>query len=134
MLKTLIVDDNDTCRKIVEEIIQKFSECVCVTSGEEAIDLFSFALNDPDRRFDVVLLDFEMPLMDGFDVIRAMRQLEKKHTIEGDDQVKIVMTTSHSELDVAKSCKTAGCNHYIVKPVTLTKIKDKFSILKIPME
>jgi len=125
----MVVDDNPVCRKQTEIIAGKLSECVAVGSGDEAIAAFIDTFRKQEKKFTVILLDFEMPEVSGIDVILEIRRAEVKRNVHKDNQVKIIMLTSHNDKDVIMACKAAGCNHYILKPVTLLKLQTKLKLL-----
>ena len=118
--KILIVDDNPVCRKQTEATAQKNCECVCVNCGEDAVTAFVDTFKNQERKFDAILLDFEMPTMNGLAVIAEIRKSEQKLQISKEEQVKIIMATSHNDRQVINACKTMGCNHYILQSTFTT--------------
>ena len=72
MASILVVDDENLVRGIVEEILtSQGHEVIQATSGNEAIKMCG------ERTFDLVISDLSMPLMNGFDLISALRRLQK---------------------------------------------------------
>jgi len=77
--------------------------------------------------FDLITLDVSMPEMDGTEVLYIIREIEKTMKIPKENQVKILMVTSHSDKDTVIASVQAGCDDYIVKPfdreVIINKLK-----------
>ncbi len=131
-MKVLIADDDKFSRKILETIFSKFSKCEFAENGVEAIAKFrsSLDLNDP---FDLVCLDILMPEMDGLDVLKSFRLIEKHRNINPMDGTKILMLSGLNDSQSILGSFSAGCEAYIVKPikekVLLKKIKE-FGVLE----
>ncbi len=130
-LNILIVDDNAVCREHATKIAQKYGNFISVSCGDEAVEAFINTFRNQARKFDIILLDYEMPGMSGIEVIIQVRKAEEKRKIPIDNQVKIIMTTSHNDMDVVKGCKAVGCNHYILKPLIEDQFKNKLNQLKL---
>ena len=110
----LIVDDSRTIRKIARQIIETFN-FIC----DEADDGVP-ALEYCKQQFpDMILLDWNMPVMSGFDFMMAMRALPG-----GDKPVIIFCTTENEFAQIAKAIG-GGANEYIMKPFDADILKDK---------
>lgn len=103
-----IIDDSVVVRKIVETSMSRIGiKCLGFRDGYEALRAFQTQLSQPP---DLIFLDINLPLMDGFDVLRLL----KSHT--DFDQIVVVMLSSRdSVLDRVKS-RLAGARAYLVKP------------------
>jgi two-component system chemotaxis response regulator CheY len=114
-MKILVVDDESVSRKVLRKALEGFGQCEEAESGHEATHAFKRAW-DESSPFDLLMLDLSMPEMDGTEVIRHIRNLEKELQVPNPGVAKIVMVTSHSEEDTVLACLRAGCNDFIVKP------------------
>ncbi|MBF0624331.1 MAG: response regulator [Magnetococcales bacterium] len=124
-MKTLIVDDLFENRKLLRAILQPFGQCDMVANGREALDFFEMGLLDGDP-FDLVLLDIMMPGMDGQEVLKRMRALEREHWVHGRrDSVIIMVTALGSPRQVTDAFFKGCCTDYVTKPVTRTVLLDK---------
>lgn len=104
-LKILIAEDDESSAMLQQEIVGKYSKkIVHVYSGVEAVKTCQ---NDPD--FDLILMDIQMPLMNGYDATQRIRSFNK-------DVIIIAQTAYALEGDREKAI-TAGCNDYISKPI-----------------
>jgi two-component system sensor histidine kinase/response regulator len=105
----LVVDDNETSRSIFKEILESFSfDVTLADSGSEGVKAVAQA-NPP---FDLVLMDWQMPGLDGFKAIEEIRALaELAH------QPKIVMATAFAREDVMKEAEAAQLDGFLIKPV-----------------
>ena len=127
-MRVLIVEDDFTSRKLLEKILSPFGEADLAVDGEEGIRLFRRAL-DSVRPYNLVCLDIMMPGMDGQQVLKMMREMEKDEGIVPKHEVKIIMTTAlNSPKDVIAAYYKGGCSSYLVKPIDkkqlLTQLKD----------
>jgi len=117
-LKTLIVDDNATNRRILEEILTNWEmRPELVESGAEALRALGTAAESGDP-FRLVLLDANMPTMDGFSVARKIRQME------GIGNVTIMMLTSADQCTDIACCKEIGIPAYLIKPIKQSELLD----------
>jgi two-component system sensor histidine kinase/response regulator len=117
-LKTLIVDDNASAREVLEELLTTLGgEIEQVASGAEAIDAVKRA--DAGRPFDLVLLDWRMPGLDGVETARRIR---------ADGSLKrlpaIVIVTAFGREEVHTEAEGAGVDGFLVKPVNRSMLVD----------
>ena len=114
----LIVDDNATNRTILNKTLASFG-CYPeeVASGKDALDLLNRSLLE-DRPFDAVLLDHQMPGMDGEYVASAIRSNPAM------DSIRILILTSVGERGDAKRFRELGCSAYLTKPVRQSQLLD----------
>ena len=112
-LHILIADDNPINQRLARSLLAKQGHsAVAVGSGREAL----VALQQQD--FDLVLMDVQMPDMDGFETtkaIRAQERISKKH-------LPIVAMTAHAMSGDRERCLAAGMDSYVTKPVDATKL------------
>ena len=117
-LKVLVADDNEVARIIFKEILSGFDNFrITVTgSGSEALDTLKNAL--PEDPFDLLIVDWRMPVMDGFEVIRKIRNdpLLGKEAYSP----KIIMVTLYGREDLFQRIKAGdtGVDGFIFKPVS----------------
>ncbi|MCF8130537.1 MAG: response regulator [Deltaproteobacteria bacterium] len=114
----LIVDDNATNRTILNKTLVSFG-CFPeeAESGKEALALLA-QRNAESRPFDAILLDHQMPEMDGEDVARAIRSQPLM------DNTRILILTSVGERGDARRFKELGCAAYLTKPVRQSQLLD----------
>ena len=111
--RVLVVDDDPTQRRILEETIKRFGYNVATAeSGDKALA----ALNaDASNDICLVLLDLVMPGTDGMAVLGAMRTLPKKPPA--------IVQTAHGSIDAAISAMRAGAVDFVVKPVSPERLE-----------
>ena len=106
-LKVLIVEDNDINAEIIIDMLKDAkTKCIRAKNGKEALDVIARVA------FDLVLMDCQMPIMDGFTATREIREMD-------DDKasIPIVALTANAFEDDRKACLAAGMNDYLAKPV-----------------
>lgn len=115
-MKCLVVDDEPAARALLEHYVSPLFDCVGAGDGREAVEAVRGALAERDP-FDLICLDIMMPVMDGLQALRAIRDLEEAHDVLEGDRVKVVMTTALRDAKCVLSAFRLGCQAYIVKPV-----------------
>src|SRR4051812_2044557 len=106
--RILLAEDNLVNQQLAIRLLQKMGHSVMLANhGKEALDLFE------KNSFDLVLMDVQMPEMDGFSATIAIREQEK---ITGRHLIIIAMTARAMKGD-RESCLAAGMDDYISKPV-----------------
>jgi two-component system, sensor histidine kinase len=116
-LRVLLVDDGDSNRKLISLILKRAGAVLTEASnGKQACDI---ALGG--KTFDVVLLDMQMPIMDGYTAARTMRASGLKSPI--------VALTAHAMKEDRDKCMDAGCSDYLAKPVSAEELIEKMKTL-----
>lgn len=103
----LVVEDDAFSRKLITNVIKDY-EITDVGSGKDALS--AYALYAPD----VVLLDIEMPGMNGIEVL--------KEIVQADKESYVVMLTSHTNANIVKEAVLLGAKGYIAKPFSKEKV------------
>jgi DNA-binding NtrC family response regulator len=108
-IKLLLVDDEvDFLTAIAERLTLKDFDVTVASNGEEAI---ASAVND---LFDVAIVDFKMPGMDGTQVLKVLKERHK--------HLEIIMLTGHATIDSAIECTKLGAFKYLEKPYNFEKL------------
>ncbi len=76
-MKILLAEDDFATRKFMASFLAKYGECDVTVDGMEAVDAFLMALEDKEP-YDLVCLDIMMPVMDGYQALMGIRNLEKE--------------------------------------------------------
>jgi len=115
-LHILLVEDNLVNQKVAARLLEKTGHAVTIAGhGQEALD----ALETLGwETFDLVLLDLQMPVMDGFQTIRAIREREE---VSG-RRLPVVALTAHAMEGDAERCLQAGMDGYSSKPIILADL------------
>jgi two-component system, sensor histidine kinase and response regulator len=117
-LKTLIVDDNALAREVLEELLTTIGgEVEQVASGAQAIDAVKRA--NAGRPFDLVLLDWRMPGLDGVETARRIRADGSLKRVPA-----IVIVTAFGREEVHTEAEGAGVDGFLVKPVNRSMLVD----------
>jgi two-component system, chemotaxis family, chemotaxis protein CheY len=116
-MKILVVDDMSTMRRIVKNILKQlgFSNMEEAENGQEALQKLR---TEP---FGFVVSDWNMPVMPGIDMLRAIRADEKlKH-------IPVLMVTAEAQKENLIEAIQAGVNNYVVKPFTAETMQEKIN-------
>jgi two-component system, chemotaxis family, chemotaxis protein CheY len=115
MRTCLVVDDSSVIRKIARRILEALDfQIVEAEDGEKALEVCKRGLPD------AILLDWNMPVMDGFEFLCNLR------CMPGGDQPKVVFCTTENGIDHISRAIQAGANEYIMKPFDKDIVAAKF--------
>jgi two-component system sensor histidine kinase/response regulator len=124
-LRALVVDDNNSAREILSELLRGLGLAVsAVASGEAALAALDQA--DSDHPFGVVMLDWKMPGMDGIETARRIGLRERAPPM--------VMVTAYGLEDARAKAESSGLNAFLVKPVSQSSLLDTLVDLFAPQE
>lgn len=116
--KILVAEDNDLNREIAKEIIEMAGVKVdTACNGKEAVEMLK---NSDAGTYDIIFMDIQMPLMNGYEAAAAIRNL--------DDNVKaatpIIAMTANAFAEDVILAKNAGMNEHMAKPIDINKLND----------
>ena len=125
--KILIVDDDQLNREVLaRRFIQEGFEASTAESGLRALERIAF------QKFDLILLDVDMPGMDGIETLKQIRVQEQWSTIP------VVMLSANDKNDIIKKCLSLGASDYLVKPFVMklarNRIERCLALLNKPVE
>lgn len=124
-IEVLLVDDDDADVLLTSKMLQRGKLLLDVSvahHGEQAYELLVTRVEQDQRLPDVILLDINMPRMNGFELLKLIKAHPTLHRIP-----VIMLTTSDSPYDVDQGYRL-GANSYITKPVTFEQLKNIISI------
>jgi len=116
--RILIAEDNDINQVVTTKVLASAGyECEIAENGAQALEALSQGV------FDLVLMDCQMPEMDGFEATRRFRQCEKAKTVSS-NPVPVIALTANALAGDRERCLDAGMTDYISKPIDPTKLID----------
>ena len=108
-LRVLIVDDGETNRDLISLVLTEAGATVaCAENGRDGVAAAA------REEFDLILMDMQMPVMDGYTAARALR--------EKGCRLPIVALTAHAMRDDQDKCLAAGCSSYLTKPIGIDSL------------
>lgn len=122
-LHVLIVEDNQMNQTVIRKMLGRIG-CTSVVAkhGKHALEIL-FDETSKDfvgyQKFHLVLMDCQMPVMDGFQATQAIRSWENDNVTTKEDTLKVLALTASSSLDNEKECYRSGMDGFIAKPVTV---------------
>lgn len=127
-LNVLIAEDNDINMFIVSELLTRNGHHVFKAyNGQEALDLF---VNNPENKFDVILMDINMPVLDGLETAKKIRGLNRNDA----KLIPIIALSANVYTEDVAASNKAGMNAHLAKPVNYSMIQEVFnSLLKRDM-
>ncbi len=112
-----MAEDNEINSEILSEVLSgEGASCEITENGELALERFSRAEMD---EFDAILMDVQMPVMNGYEATRAIRALER----EDAKTIPIIAMTANAFAEDVKDALAAGMNAHIAKPIDMESIK-----------
>ncbi len=114
----LLTEDNEINREIAVELLDMLGASAdCAENGREAVDMFSAA---PEGTYDLIFMDLQMPVMDGYAATRAIRALPRPDS----GTIPIVAMTANAFVEDIRACEQAGMNAHLAKPISLQQLVD----------
>ncbi len=129
-MKILLAEDDFVTRKSMASFLSKYGECDVTVDGMEAVDAFMMALEDGEP-YDLVCLDIMMPVMDGYQALVGIRNLEKQRNIPEEKAVKVIMTTALNDKKNVDMAFELGCAVYSGKPIDQGRFEQALKKLKL---
>lgn len=108
--RILVVEDNMVNQKVIIAMLAKF-QCIpdMAHNGQEALD--KIALN----HYDLVFMDCQMPVMDGYEAVRRLRGQELTHKL---GRIPVIALTAHAAAEERDKCLAVGMDDFLTKPIT----------------
>ncbi|WP_107822029.1 response regulator [Mangrovibacterium marinum] len=123
-LSILLVEDNVLNQRIVTFSLKKFNHDIEIANnGLEALNVFK------EKKFDVILMDIMMPVMDGLEASLKIREYEKENNIV--DPTPIIAVTANTMDNDREKCLAHGMNEFIAKPFDVSKLNFVLTDLQI---
>jgi two-component system, chemotaxis family, chemotaxis protein CheY len=117
-MRALIVDDSRFVRGFVRGLLEERGiECEEAADGQAALELLH-----GEKVFDIALVDWNMPVMDGFEMLKRLRA-------EGFGALKVMMVTTEAENDFIVRALNAGADEYLMKPFDSEAMTEKLAML-----
>ena len=121
--KILLAEDNLINQKVAANMLKKMGhDVIIVNNGQEAVAAFQ------DKEFDIILMDGQMPVMDGLEATKAIREVEKKSKI---NRIPIIAVTANAMKGDRELFIAAGMDDYLAKPLKKKALKEALLRIKI---
>ena len=118
-LRILVAEDNRVNQALARRLLEKQGHTVTIAAdGREAIAAFE------KDRFDLILMDVQMPEVDGFQATEAIRQQEK-----GEQRIPIIALTANAMSGDRERCLAAGMDGFVSKPIDVAELTDAIAKL-----
>lgn len=118
--KILVVEDNDINQKVIELSLRKLVKIIdFANNGKEALELFG------KNKYDLIIMDIQMPIMDGFKTTQKIREAE----VATKTHIPIIAITANALIHDKKACIEAGMDDYIAKPYKIQEVIKKIENL-----
>jgi two-component system chemotaxis response regulator CheY len=121
-MKALVIDDSKAMRMVLKKMLTEMD--FEVSEAENGLAALSFLETEP--RPELVLVDWNMPEMNGYEFVRAVRSRPEY------DAMKLVMVTSETQADGIDRVVEAGADEYVTKPFTRESLAEKLGLLGFP--
>ncbi len=113
----LVAEDNEVNSEILRELLgMEGASCEIAENGQIALECF---WDSEAGKFDAILMDVQMPIMNGYEATKAIRQLER----EDAKTIPIIAMTANAFAEDVKEAKEAGMNEHIAKPIDMGIVK-----------
>ena len=128
-LTILLADDNKMNQKVASKMLEKLGHTVvCADNGQEAVDAFL------EKPYDLILMDWQMPVMDGLEAAENIRKIEKEKEISPQSAIPIIAVTANAAKNDREQLLGAGMNDYVTKPIKRTELMDIINRTMLAMQ
>lgn len=129
-MRILIAEDDFASRKFMLKFLSQYGECDITVDGAEAVEAFTMGL-EMGEPYDLICLDIMMPVLDGYQALQQIREVEKENNISEENKAKIIMTTALNEGRNVIKAFELGCVAYAGKPIDQVKFQNVLRKLKL---
>lgn len=129
-MNILIAEDDFLSRKLLLNCLSQYGTVDVTVDGMEATFAYMMAL-DEKKYYDLVCLDVMMPVMDGYQALKTIRDMEKERNVPEDKRAKVIMTTALNEKKNVEKAFELGCSVYCAKPIDIKKMEDALKKLEL---
>jgi signal transduction histidine kinase/DNA-binding response OmpR family regulator len=128
-LRALVAEDNHINQIVIGGLLNKLGvEAVFVGDGKQAVDVYVASLDAKQKPFDVIIMDCEMPHLDGYSATRHIRQHEAKYNPTR--SIRIIGLTAHAIDEYRERAFAAGMHDFLTKPVHFETLKRALAQVK----
>ncbi|MDX2470374.1 MAG: response regulator [SAR324 cluster bacterium] len=120
-LKFLVVDDMEVNQILLQKILQPFAKVDIAENGQVCLDKYKESLTK-GKPYDVIFLDILMPVMDGQEALKKIREHESALKMDTGQEVKVIMVTSLNDWRNALDSFKNGVAEFVTKPIDRLKI------------
>ncbi|WP_367182072.1 response regulator [Sulfurimonas sp.] len=104
--KILVVEDNITNQLVLLGLLEDcVKEIDIAKNGKEAVEMFQIG------KYELILMDIQMPIMDGYEATRIIREIDK--------EIPIIALTANAMVEEIEKTKKAGMNEHLIKPINI---------------
>jgi two-component system chemotaxis response regulator CheY len=122
-MRALVIDDSSSMRAILRQYMRQLDyEVVEACNGQDALKRC-----EEVQDIDIALVDWNMPIMNGLDFVRALRARKEY------DGVKLMMVTTENDSEHIQAALSAGANEFVMKPFTYEVLEEKMALLNESM-
>jgi len=123
-LRTLLVEDDFTCRMLLQSFLSRYGQCDVAVNGREAVEAYR-AAHQSGQRYDLICMDILMPEMSGRDAVAHIRAIEEEDGLLSCHGARIAMVTQLNELEEVSRCYEQLCDAYLTKPIQLPVLLER---------
>lgn len=124
-MRILVIEDDFVSRTVLTRFLEPFGEVTAAVDGEQGLDAFRQA-TAAGQPFDLVTLDMMMPGIDGLEVLREVRSLERAEESCA-PAAKVLMTTALDDIKTVAAAYGAMCDDYLTKPIRKATLFEKLA-------
>ncbi len=129
-LKILIIDDDKASSNFLLKVFSDYGDCDIAIDGIEAVDAFILALEE-GVPYELISLDLMLPLLEGENVLAAIRKIENDKRVDSLKRVKVIVTSALNDTGLTRDLEKFGISGYFMKPLDVDQIKKFISSIQL---
>ncbi len=116
MYRILIAEDDPCSSFYIKQLAETHGICHAVANGKKAVDAYVEAMEE-NEPFDLILMDINMPVMDGLRALKAIRKIEDEKGVSEENQTPVVIISALADDKTIESAFSLKCQAFLTKPL-----------------
>ncbi|WP_432628619.1 hybrid sensor histidine kinase/response regulator [Brotaphodocola sp.] len=117
-LHILVAEDNDLNWEIIQAILSEYEiPCDRAENGKICVEMLA---SSPKKKYDLILMDIQMPMMNGREATRTIRKMEESGELDG--RIPIIAMTADAFAEDIRACREAGMDGHLAKPINIKQV------------
>ena len=130
-MRILIAEDDQIAGRLLAMLLEPYGDCVIAPDGVRAVREFEKAWEEGNP-FGLICLDIMLPEVDGYEVLKSVREFEISYHLADNEKARIIMTTALNDEESFLKAHARGSEWYMTKPIERAQLQKVLNELGVP--